>query len=218
MLWWDDNKGSLDGSREEVVPCYRSTGVVRVPRAERKLSYPTESPAVRPAGRKISCPALLQAHVEQLTMETETVVAISGGNYLTPQYRTDGLVISAMVLVSRPPRTATGPRVTTREPDIVTQLTRGNMKERWGLTCHYRLQGRLELVVANVVPASPAAKAGMKTGDVVVQINGWKIEAMDNTQTAVSLFMAGGYRMTMGWLAGDGTTSLGRDWHTLNPL
>ena len=60
--------------------------------------------------------------------QTETVVAISGGNYLTPQYRTDGLVISAMVLVSRPPRTATGPRVHTREPDIVTQLTRGNMK------------------------------------------------------------------------------------------
>ena len=103
------------------------------------------------------------------------MAALSGGDYLTPQYRTDGLVMSAMVLVSRPPRTATGPRVHTREPDIVTQLTRGNMKvilhtaeflsepsdaqERWGLTCHYRLQGRLELVVASVAPASPAAKA-----------------------------------------------------------
>ena len=47
---------------------------------------------------------------------------------------------------------------------------------------------------------SPAAKAGLQEGDIFVQINGWKIETMDNNQVAVNLFLAAGYQVAVGWL------------------
>ena len=47
---------------------------------------------------------------------------------------------------------------------------------------------------------SAGAKAGLKEGDTLVQINGWKIEAMDHQEVAVNVFLAAGYQVTVGWI------------------
>ena len=47
---------------------------------------------------------------------------------------------------------------------------------------------------------SAGAKAGLEEGDILVQINGWKIEAMDNHQAALNVFLAAGYNVAVGWI------------------
>ena len=47
---------------------------------------------------------------------------------------------------------------------------------------------------------SAGAKAGLVEGDILVQINGWKIEAMDTHQAALNVFLAAGYNVAVGWI------------------
>ena len=92
-------------------------------------------------------------------------------------------------------------KIQTREPDVVKDMKRGSMKDKWGLNLVYRVDnGRLELAVAKVQMFSAAAKSGIETGDIVIQINGWKIEAMDHFQAALNIFMAAGFSVSLGWI------------------
>ena len=47
---------------------------------------------------------------------------------------------------------------------------------------------------------SAGAKAGLEEGDILVQINGWKIEAMDQLQAALNVLLAAGYNVAVGWI------------------
>ena len=47
---------------------------------------------------------------------------------------------------------------------------------------------------------SAGAKAGLVEGDILVQINGWKIEAMDQLQAALNVLLAAGYNVAVGWI------------------
>ena len=90
------------------------------------------------------------------------------------------------------------------------------MKDKWGLSLSHRVQsGRLEVVVKKVGKFSPAAKTGMKEGNIVTQINEWKIEAMDNVQVALNIFMAAGYSVTIGWI---NTQEQLDDWINIEPI
>ena len=53
---------------------------------------------------------------------------------------------------------------------------------------------------------SAGAKAGLVEGDILVQINGWKIEAMDNHQAALNVFLAAGYNVAVGWIKSENNT------------
>ena len=64
---------------------------------------------------------------------------------------------------------------------------------------------------------SAGAKAGLVEGDILVQINGWKLEAMDNHQTAVSVFLAAGYNVTVGWIKCENSRQL-HHWDQLDLL
>ena len=47
---------------------------------------------------------------------------------------------------------------------------------------------------------SCAKKAGIEEGDIIVQINDWKIEAMDRHETALNVFLSAGYTVSIGVL------------------
>ena len=53
---------------------------------------------------------------------------------------------------------------------------------------------------------SAGAKAGLVEGDILVQINGWKIEAMDTHQAALNVFLAAGYSVAVGWIKSENNT------------
>ena len=75
----------------------------------------------------------------------------------------------------------------TMEAEMKKELKRGSMKEKWGLSLVYRLEGsRICLSAKNVSMFSAAAKAGIGVGDTLVTINDWNIEAMDNIQVSLS--------------------------------
>ena len=88
----------------------------------------------------------------------------------------------------------------TTEADVKKELKRGSMKEKWGLSLVYRMENsRIELAVNKVSMFSPAAKAGMQTGDTILLINDWEVEAMDQIQAALSVFLAAGFSINLGW-------------------
>lgn len=75
----------------------------------------------------------------------------------------------------------------TMEAEMKKELKRGSMKEKWGLSLVYRLDGsRICLSAKKVSMFSAAAKAGIGVGDTLVTINDWNIEAMDNIQVSLS--------------------------------
>ena len=91
------------------------------------------------------------------------------------------------------------------------EMKRGSMKDKWGLSLVYRVDnGRLELAVAKVGIFTAAS-------NVVIEINGWKIEAMDNFQAALNVFMAAGFSVNLGWMKSDvSLEGWGHNWHNLN--
>ena len=59
----------------------------------------------------------------------------------------------------------------TREADVVKEVKRGSMKEKWGLTLSYSsTHFSLELVVTKVAKFSPAYKVGLQEGNTITMI------------------------------------------------
>jgi S1-C subfamily serine protease len=54
--------------------------------------------------------------------------------------------------------------------------------------------------VSRVVPAGPAARAGVRTGDLLTAVNTWAVEAM-RREAALSVVQAAGYHMLLGLAA-----------------
>ena len=68
-------------------------------------------------------------------------------------------------------------------------------------------------------PFSPAGRAGLEEGDILVQISGWRTEAMDRHQAALNVFLAAGYLVEVGWLKAKLETKYnGPDWNQLDLL
>ena len=47
---------------------------------------------------------------------------------------------------------------------------------------------------------SADAKVGIHPGNIVIQINDWKIKAVDQYQAALNIFMVAGYSVSFGWI------------------
>jgi hypothetical protein len=104
----------------------------------------------------------------------------------------------------------------TREADVVKEVKRGSMKEKWGLTLSYRITNfSLELVVTKVAKFSPADKVGLQEGNTITKVDDWKIEAMEHPQAALSILLSGGFMLSLGWL--DGTME-GEGWVELGSI
>ena len=89
----------------------------------------------------------------------------------------------------------------TREADVIKDIKRGSMKDKWGLNLSYRRSNySLELVVTKVAMFSPADKVGLQVGNTITRVNDWKIEAIDHLQAALGILLAGGFIISLGWL------------------
>jgi len=108
---------------------------------------------------------------------------------------------ATFVKVTQKPKIVTATeKAKTTEAEIRKELKRGSMKEKWGLSLVYRMENsRIELAVNKVSMFSPAAKAGIKQGDTILLINDWKVEAMDQIQAALNIFLAAGFSVNLGW-------------------
>ena len=75
-------------------------------------------------------------------------------------------------------RTHVEGRAVTRTPDVVKEIRRGSMKERWGLELVYRLLDAvtLEIAVTKVSRPSAAHAAGLSPGHVITVVNQWNVE------------------------------------------
>ena len=156
--------------------------------------------------RKLSCPTqkrlqqIREALEEELSDITEVTNELLKDKSASPKSSVQGN--SEAVIKAKTSRVKiVCEKVKTREPDIVKEMKRGSMKEKWGLSFVYRVDnGRLELAIKSVGMFSPAAKVGIKAGDILIEINGWKIEAMDHYQAALNLFLAAGFSVNLGWI------------------
>merc|ERR1712048_542346 len=192
MLWWDDNYKRNANNDKDSVECFRSSGVVKIPRKilRKSSAPPFNSRDKIPISRKTSCPPLKKGFEGEILCQLEITEDLRDQMEITPNYKIQEPFRRVSVTKPR----ILNKKVETREPDFIQELRRGNMKEKWGLKLLYRISdGRVELCVEKVGMFSAGAKAGLAEGDILVQINGWKLEAMDNHQTAVSVFLAAGY-------------------------
>jgi len=109
--------------------------------------------------------------------------------------------------------------VATREPDLKKELKRGSMKEKWGLTLVHRTGegNRIELGVSKVAMFSPAAKAGILPGNTLILINDWKVEAMEQADSALSILLAAGFSVQLAWITSKDPLDPG-SWQPLHTL
>ena len=56
--------------------------------------------------------------------------------------------------------------------------------------------------MTKVAKFSPADKVGLQKGNTITRVNDWKIEAMEHPQAALSILLAGGFMISLGWLDG----------------
>jgi len=228
MLWWDDgfsNKGKKkegpqskvikEEEPEIVVSCYRSGGSVPVRKLSRKLSTPSQGtpPTVPPPRRKISCPAQpfkkskplpkLEKAVEQLLENTldQELSELTKSSKPRQEKISSSAVPEANMKFAKvsKPKVLSG-KTETQQPDVKQELKRGSMKEKWGLCLSYLLDdSRLQIAVNKVSMFSPAAKAGLSAGNIILIINDWQIEAMDKPEVAMSLLLAAGFSVNLAW-------------------
>ena len=104
-------------------------------------------------------------------------------------------------------------RAQTREADVIREVKRASMKEKWGLSLAYRVTScSLELLVTKVAMHSPVDKVGMKEGNTITMVNDWKVEAMEHPQAALSILLAGGFLLSIGWV---NNTERGEGWQDM---
>ena len=190
----------------------------------RKISAPDiATPERQPpiASRKISCPAprtvppppriilpppkpLLTALEEALNEPSESIadLTVEKTKAVIPRCSVQS-ASEAVIYVkntNKPKLILATEKAQTTEAAVKKELKRGSMKEKWGLSLVYIMEeSRIELAVNKVSMFSPAAKAGIQTGDTILLINDWKVEAMDKIQAALNIFLAAGFSVNLGW-------------------
>ena len=58
------------------------------------------------------------------------------------------------------------------------------------------------ILSSSVTEASPAWQSGLRSGDCILEINEWRISAMDRPEVALGLFLAGAHRLRLGVMRG----------------
>ena len=195
---------------DDITPCYRNSGIIPIPRKiSRRVSVPafctTENP-LPIISRKLSCPAprrnvkIKKAIEEELSDISELANEWISDTSAIPKCSIQPKSEAVLKVKTARPKIVSE-KIKTRDPDVVKDMKRGSMKEKWGLSLVYRVvDGRLEIAVKKVGMFSAAAKVGIQPGNIVIQINDWKIEAMDQYQAALNIFMAAGYSVNLGWI------------------
>ena len=187
---------------------YRSTGSIPVPlrRGSAPPAIPLSLPAtMRGPDRNYAVQHKLKLHqakhqtVEEVSETVSAHMALKTNQFSCKPSIQPGSNATHKVKVTRP---SVQGKAQTREADVVKEIKRGSMKEKWGLSLSYRISNfSLEVVVTKVAMFSPADKVGLQVGNTITRVNDWKIEAME-PQVAMGILLAGGFTLCLGGLEG----------------
>ena len=208
---------------EATTSAYRSTGSIPVPVTRCSTQFTSPLPVLpatmRGPDKNYAVQVkfkLRQAKLEKLEDIYETVPCLMPGLTELTGCKQSIQPRSTASLLPKVVRPILHGKAQTREPDVVKEIKRGSMKDKWGLSLSYRITDlSLELVVTSVAKYSPADKVEIKEGNIITRVNDWKIEAMDHPQAALSILQAGGFFLSVGWLAG---TMEGEGWVELGSI
>jgi len=172
-----------------------------IPPAPKKTTPPPPPPPPKPVVQ-LKLLHAMQDTLDEIICEEMIDLTVEKSKAVIPRSSVQPASSAALYVkgVPKPKLILATEKAKTTEADVKKELKRGSMKEKWGLSLVYRMEdSRIELAVNKVSMFSPAAKAGMKTGDTILLINDWKVEAMDQIQAALNIFLAAGFSVTLGW-------------------
>ena len=175
------------------------------PIATRKISCPAPRPKPPPPKPVIQLKLLTALLEDALDEPSDTFsdLTIAKAKPVIPRCSVQPAseAVIFVKVTNKPKQILETEKAPTREAEVKKELKRGSMKEKWGLSLVYRMEdSRIELAVNKVSMFSPAAKAGIQTGDTILLINDWKVEAMEQIQAALNIFLAAGFSVNLGWI------------------
>ena len=69
----------------------------------------------------------------------------------------------------------------TRPPDVVKEMKRASLKEKWGLEIVFRVNQEilsLEIAARSVTKNSIGYKVGLRDGHLITRVNYWDVEVL----------------------------------------
>jgi len=180
------------------------------PLAKRKISCPPprtappppRAPTPPPPPPQLKLLSAMQDTLEELPSDEVSDLKVVKDKVVIPRISSQPASPASLFIksVPKPKVIQATEKAQVTEAEVKKELKRGSMKEKWGLSLVYRMENsRIELAVNKVSMFSPAAKAGMQSGDTILLINDWKVEAMDQIQAALGVFLAAGFSVNLGW-------------------
>jgi Do/DeqQ family serine protease len=157
----------------------RSSSEVRVP--DKRVSFIQTDAAINPGN---SGGPLLNQRGEVIGMNTAIIGGAQGLGFAIP-INTAQRIANQLVAKGKVEHPYLGINMVTLTPDLKRQI---NSDPNSGL----KVQDDRGVLVARVMPNSPAARAGIRAGDVILRINGQTMTTADQVQTAVEQSSIGG--------------------------
>lgn len=157
----------------------RSSAAVRVP--DKRVSFIQTDAAINPGN---SGGPLLNQRGEVIGMNTAIIGGAQGLGFAIP-INTAQRIADRLITTGRVDHPYLGINMIGLTPEVRQQL---NSDPSSGL----RIQDDRGVLVAQVLPNSPAARAGIRAGDVILRVNGQAVSKAEDVQRAVESSAIGG--------------------------
>ncbi|MGC8714116.1 MAG: HhoA/HhoB/HtrA family serine endopeptidase [Leptodesmis sp.] len=157
----------------------RSSAVVRVP--DKRVSFIQTDAAINPGN---SGGPLLNQRGEVIGMNTAIIGGAQGLGFAIP-INTAQRIADRLITTGKVDHPYLGINMIGLTPEVRRQI---NSDPSSGL----RIQDDRGVLVAQVLPNSPAAKAGVRPGDIILRVNGQAVSKAEDVQRAVENSAIGG--------------------------
>lgn len=157
----------------------RSSAAVRVP--DKRVSFIQTDAAINPGN---SGGPLLNQRGEVIGMNTAIIGGAQGLGFAIP-INTAQRIADRLITTGKVDHPYLGINMIGLTPEVRQQI---NSDSSSGL----RIQDDRGVLVAQVLPNSPAARAGMRPGDIILRVNGQAVSKAEDVQRAVESSAIGG--------------------------
>ena len=158
----------------------RTSAEVRVP--DKRVSFIQTDAAINPGN---SGGPLLNQRGEVIGMNTAIIGGGAQGLGFAIPINTAQKISQQLIATGKVNHPYLGIRMTTLTPDLKKQINRDR-------EANLSVQDDRGVLIYSVMRNSPAAKAGLRPGDVIKKINGQTVETADRVQNAVEASSVGG--------------------------
>lgn len=158
----------------------RTSAEVRVP--DKRVSFIQTDAAINPGN---SGGPLLNQRGEVIGMNTAIIGGGAQGLGFAIPINTAQKISQQLIATGKVDHPYLGIRMTTLTPDLKRQVNRDR-------EANLSVQDDRGVLIYSVMRNSPAARAGLRSGDVIKKINGLTVETADRVQSAVEASSVGG--------------------------